>query len=243
MRRWTHWWLRCKDEVTRNFRPALLALGVAVALMLLIAIANVANLQLARLVRRDEEFAIRTALGASSPRLARQLLTEALLIARAWRRGRAGRGGARDSRARQAASATASQARRDTPRPGGARGHRRDRPRADDRRRSGSSSWAARRRTLPTGLRSGRRLTGTRHSAIRAGLVVTELAFALMLLVGAGLLARSVVRLLDVDKGFDANNLLTLEINSVGPRYDYRRVGVRLPRPRARCRARAARRR
>jgi hypothetical protein len=69
------------------------------------------------------------------------------------------------------------------------------------------------------GLRAGRRLTGTRHSAVRAGLVVAEMAFALMLLVGAGLLARSVVRLLDVDKGFDASNLLTLEINSVGPRY------------------------
>jgi len=49
---------------------------------------------------------------------------------------------------------------------------------------------------------------------------VTELAFALMLLVGAGLLARSVVRLLNVDAGFDPNNLLTLQINSVGPRYD-----------------------
>ena len=50
--------------------------------------------------------------------------------------------------------------------------------------------------------------------------MVAELAFALMLLVGAGLLARSVVRLLDVDMGFDPRNLLTLEINSVGPRYD-----------------------
>jgi putative ABC transport system permease protein len=72
---------------------------------------------------------------------------------------------------------------------------------------------------IADGLRSGRRLTGTRHSAIRAGLVVGELALALMLLVSAGLLARSVVRLLDVDKGFDATNLLTLEINSTGARY------------------------
>src|SRR5688500_17821199 len=70
-----------QEDVTRNYRPAILALGAAVALMLIIAVANVANLQLARLVRRDEEFAIRTALGASSPRLARQLFTEALVIA------------------------------------------------------------------------------------------------------------------------------------------------------------------
>ena len=47
-----------------------------------------------------------------------------------------------------------------------------------------------------------------------------ELAFALMLLVGSGLLARSVVRLLNVDTGFDANNLLTLEFNAIGARYD-----------------------
>ena len=61
-----------QKEVTLPYRPALLALGVAVALMLVIAIANMTNLQLARIVRRGEEFAIRTALGASAPRLARR---------------------------------------------------------------------------------------------------------------------------------------------------------------------------
>ena len=70
-----------KDDVTAQYRPALFALGAAVLIMLMIAVANVSSLQLARLVRRNEEFAIRTALGASSPRLTRQLLTEALLIA------------------------------------------------------------------------------------------------------------------------------------------------------------------
>src|SRR4030095_1372039 len=69
-----------KDEATRAYRPALVALGAAVLIMLLIAVANVSSLQLARLVRRDEEFAIRTALGASAPRLVRTLITAAPLI-------------------------------------------------------------------------------------------------------------------------------------------------------------------
>jgi len=207
-----------KTEVTRAYRPAIIALGVAVALMLLIAISNVANLQLARLVRRDEEFAIRTALGASSPRLTRQLLTEALLIALLG--GMAGIGVAT-----VAIPALVSQLPPQLPRLGAIH--------LDVSALAvvgvvslmltivvGLVPRRARRSTnIADGLRSGRRLTGTRQSAVRAGLVVAELAFALMLLVGAGLLARSVVRLLSVDVGFNANNLLTMEINSVGPRY------------------------
>lgn len=207
-----------QEEVTRDYRSAILALGAAVVLMLIIAIANVANLQLARLVRREEEFAIRTALGASSPRISRQLLTEALVIAVLG-------GLAGVAVAAAAIPALVRQLPPALPRLGAIhldfaalavvggivmllavvvglvprRG-----------RRVGN---------IADGLRAGRRMTGTRHSAVRAGLVVTELAFALMLLVGAGLLARSVVRLLNVDKGFDASNLLTLEINSVGSRY------------------------
>ena len=205
-------------EVTRSFKPAIAALGVAVALMLLIAIANVANLQLARLVRRDEEFAIRTALGASAPRLTRQLLTEALLIAVLG-------GAAGVAIAAVAIPALVRQLPQQLPRLGAIR--------LDVTALVvvgvvvlaltivvGLVPRRARRSTnVAEGLRSGRRLTGTRQSAVRAGLVIAELAFALMLLVGAGLLARSVVRLLDVDAGFDPNNLLTLEINSVGPRY------------------------
>ena len=207
-----------KTEVTRAFRPAIIALGVAVVLMLLIAIANVANLQLARLVRRDEEFAIRTALGASAPRLTRQLLTEALLIAVLG-------GLAGVAVAAVAIPALVRQLPQGLPRIGAIQ--------LDVAALAvvgvvvlaltvvvGLVPRRARRSTnIADGLRSGRRLTGTRQSAVRAGLVVAELAFALMLLVGAGLLARSIVRLLDVDMGFDPNNLLTLEINSVGPRY------------------------
>jgi len=190
-----------------------------VALMLVIAIANMTNLQLARLVRRNEEFAIRTALGASAPRLARQLLTEAMLI------GVLG-GVAGVAVAWAVIPALVRQLPPQLPRLGAIhldlaalgvigviivvltvvvglvprRGRRIS--------------------NIADGLRAGRRLTGTPHSAVRAGLVVAELAFALMLLVGAGLLARSVIRLLDVDKGFDATNLLTLEFNAVGPRYN-----------------------
>lgn len=210
--------VRLQDDVTRPYRPAILALGAAVALILVIAIANVANLQLARLVRRDEEFAIRTALGASSPRLARQLLTEALLIAVLG-------GAAGVLVAVVAIPALVRQLPPELPRLGAIQ--------LDPVALAvvgtivlvltvvvGLVPRRARKVTnIADGLRSGRRLTGTRQSAIRAGLVVTELAFALMLLVGAGLLARSVVRLLAVDTGFDTNNLLTLEFNAVGPRY------------------------
>jgi len=207
-----------QQEVTLQYRPALLALGAAVALMLVIAIANMTNLQLARLVRRNEEFAIRTALGASAPRLARQLLTEAMLIgvlgglaglAVAW----------------AVIPALVRQLPSQLPRLGAIH--------LDLAALGvigaivvaltvvvGLVPRRGRVSNIADGLRAGRRLTGTPHSAVRAGLVVAELAFALMLLVGAGLLARSVIRLLDVDKGFDASNLLTLEFNAVGPRYN-----------------------
>jgi putative ABC transport system permease protein len=205
-------------EVTLQYRPALLALGAAVALMLIIAIANMTNLQLARLVRREEEFAIRTALGASAPRLARQLLTEAMLI------GVLG-GVAGLAVAWAAIPALVRQLPPQLPRLGSIH---------LDLAALGvigaivvvltvvvglAPRRGRRVSNIADGLRAGRRLTGTPHSAVRAGLVVAELAFALMLLVGAGLLARSVIRLLDVDKGFDATNLLTLEFNAVGPRY------------------------
>ena len=207
-----------QEEVTRAYRPAILALGTAVVLMLIIAIANVANLQLARLVRRDEEFAIRTALGASAPRLAQQLFTEALVIAVIG-------GLAGVAVAALAIPALVRQLPPQLPRLGAIK--------LDPVALAvvgaivlvlaivvGLVPSRARRDNVADGLRSGRRLTGTRHARMRGALVVAELAFALMLLVGAGLLARSVVRLLDVDKGFDAHNLLTMEINSVGPRYE-----------------------
>ena len=70
-------------ELTSNARPMLVILLGTTGLILLIACANVANLTLARMLRRDRELAMRTALGAGRGRLIRQLLTESTLVAMA----------------------------------------------------------------------------------------------------------------------------------------------------------------
>ena len=209
---------RMGAEATSEFRPALLALTAAVMLVLLIAIANVVNLQLARAVRRQDEFAIRSALGAGQGRLTRQLLAEGLVLAALG--GAAGLLVARLSLpmlVRQLPPAM---------------------PRLNaihlDALGFGAVAMVVlalavamamvsgrrRDRELGSSLRSGRRLaTGAQHLT-RSTLVVAEVALAAMLLASAALVARSLVKLLAVNAGFDTSNLLSLEVNPVGPRYN-----------------------
>jgi putative ABC transport system permease protein len=209
--------VRLQDEVTRSFRPALLALAGAVALVLLIAVSNVVNLQLARAVRREEEFAIRTALGASRWRLTRQLLAEGLVLALCG--GVAGALVACLALPLLVVHLPPMLPRLSAIHLGGA-------PLAV----IGVTVMLlatvmalvpgrARDAQLGASLRSGKRLAGSAPHMTRSTLVVVEVAVAVMLLISAGLLARSLVRLLGVDAGFDASHLLTLEVDAVGKHY------------------------
>lgn len=211
--------VQVQQEVTRQVRPALLAVLVAAVFLLLVAGANVTSLGLARATRRTEEFAVRTALGSGRVHLAKQLLAEGLLLALAG--GIAGVliawGAVRALVAHLPA----------------------DIPRLAAVRLDLDALSVAALTTLGLGvlvglaplataggrhpflaMRGAARLTGPRRHAGRAGIVVGEVGLALMLLVGTGLLARSLLTLLAVNPGFEPNHLLTLEIQSTGPRYD-----------------------
>ena len=205
------------DATMGATRPVLWAVLGASVLVLLIAAANVANLQLARAMRREEEFAIRSALGAGRGRLTAQLLAEGVVLALIG--GAAGLLVARFTLGALIGQLPPAM------------------PRLSAIRLDGATLAVGAMITLLLGvavglvpavregkgvlagaLRGGRRLTRGRHLA-RAGLVVTEVALALMLLVGAGLLGRSLLRLLSVDPGFDASHLLTLQTQATGPKY------------------------
>ncbi len=206
-----------QDEVVGDVRRALLVLLGSVALVLLIACANVANLLLTRAAGREKEVAIRTALGAGWQRIARQLLTESILLALL--------GGAAGL---LVASASLSIVR--AMNPGNI-------PRLDDISISGAvlaftfgvslltgilfglaPVWRAIKVDLNTSLKAGGRsgqgdggLQLRRHR-LRGLLVISELAFSLILLVGAGLLIRSFVRLQRVPPGFTTDHVLTMQV-------------------------------
>lgn len=208
-----------QDDLTRAVKPALLAVLGAVILVLAIACVNVSNLLLARSEQRRGEFAIRAALGAGRKRLIRQLLTESLLLAAIG--GLVGMIVAKlGVRALVALS------------PAGL-------PRVNAIAVDGSvfafatgvtvligigfgliPALHAARPNLQTGLRQGSRRTAGGHHGVRSTLVVAEVALALMLLVGSGLLLRSLQHLFGVAPGFNPSRLLTMQVQISGHRFD-----------------------
>jgi putative ABC transport system permease protein len=211
---------RLRDDLTRGVRAPLFALGGAVALLLLIALANVTNLFIARTMQRESELTVRTALGAGRWRLVRELTVEAVLI------GAIG-GLVGVAMAHAGIRALIALAPPTVP--------RLDQVGIDVSVFAvafglsfllGLTSgvlpgWLARSRDGDRRLHLGTRTVarGARHS-MRRGLVMAEFALALMLLAGAGLLVRSMQRLLSVDAGFTPTNRVTLSLSLSGARYE-----------------------
>ena len=213
-----------QEQVVGDVRRALLVLLGSVGLVLLIACANVANLLLTRAVGREKEVGIRTALGAGWQRLAQQLLTESVVL------GLLGGGVGL-----LVAQLSLYVVRRMNPG---------NIPRLEDIAINGAvlsftlgvslatgilfgvaPVWRAIKVDLNTSLKAGGRsgqaeggLHLRRHS-LRGLLVVSEMTLSLMLLIGAGLLIRSFVRLQSVPPGFTTDRVLTMEVAATGPKY------------------------
>ena len=213
-----------QEQVVGDVRRALLVLLGSVGLVLLIACANVANLLLTRAAGREKEVAIRTALGAGWQQLARQLLTESVLL------GLLG-GGAGLLVAQLSIYVLRAM------NPGNI-------PRLEDIAINSAvlvftfgislttgilfgvaPLWRAIKVDLNTSLKAGGRsgqsdggLHVRRHS-LRGLLVVSELTLSLMLLIGAGLLIRSFVRLQSVQPGFTTDHVLTMEVAAAGKKF------------------------
>ena len=223
------------DQLVGDVRRPLLVLFGAVGFVLLIACANVANLLLARATARRREMAVRSALGASRWRVVRQLLTESILLALAgsvcgWMLAFCG--------VELLLSLSPENI-----------------PRLLDIRLDGrvlsftllvslltgvifglspamQASKTELTETLKEGVRSGQNI---RHAGLRGVLVIAEIAAALVLMVGAGLLLNSLWRLLQVNPGFDPHGVLTLGISLPNTRYSgpqsvefYQRLQARL---------------
>jgi putative ABC transport system permease protein len=205
------------EVIAGPVRPALLMLLTAAGFVLLIACANIASLLLARGTSRTKELAVRAALGAGRGRLVRQLVTESLLL---WTLG--GLVGA--AAGALAVNALVANAPVDLPRAGSIV--------ADGWLLGAALAIAAltgllfgaapalvTSRALGRSLRGDGRGNTAGSTRLRQVLVVADLAVALVLLVGAGLMTRSVGRLLEVNPGFNSAGVLTAQFSLVGAAY------------------------
>jgi putative ABC transport system permease protein len=214
-----------RDTVVGDVRKSLLVLVGAVSFVLLIACANVANLLLARATIRKREIAIRAAIGAGRAALIRQLLTESVMLSMAG--GVLGLGiGYIGVRALLAIN------------PGNI-------PRIGEHGSGVVLDWRVLVFTLGVSLLTGivfglvpalsasradlnltlkesgqRSGGGLRQNKARSILVVVEMALALVLLVGAALLLRTFMILRGVNPGFDAHNVLTMQMSLTGKRFE-----------------------
>jgi putative ABC transport system permease protein len=206
------------DDIAAGLRPTLLVLLGAIGFLLLIACANVSNLLLSRAIRRKREIALRSALGARRAQLIRQVLTESVLLAVCG--GVFGvvlaffstrlivalgakvipqlAGASMDSRV-LAFTATASV--------------------LTGLLFGSAPAMRASDVNLAEILTEGARSTDATHELLRKGLAISEIALALVLLAGGGLLLRTLSKLQAVDPGFRPDHLLTVDIGLPSARY------------------------
>ncbi|HWW75235.1 MAG TPA: ABC transporter permease, partial [Pyrinomonadaceae bacterium] len=209
-----------RERLVGNMRTPLLVILGAVALVLLIACANVANLLLARATARRREFAVRDALGASRGRIVRQLLTESFLLSLAG-------GVAGLLISLWLTQVLVGLIPSDTPRLDEVR---------PDARIFGfalavsvfagalfglAPALQASRRDVSEALKEGGRtgVEGGRRNRSQSILIVSEIALSFMLLAGAGLLVRSFMRLREVNPGFNPAGVFALRISASGAQY------------------------